>query len=72
MSVRWSEAEKKFLRDNAAYLKDHEIAAALARLSGRCVGVDAVQRQRVLLGIDKARGPGETRVVRRRKDYPAQ
>jgi hypothetical protein len=56
MWTRWTEAERRFVYDNAAYLTDKQLIAALARLTGRVATRDQIQRLRVRLGIEKDRG----------------
>jgi hypothetical protein len=59
----WSDAVKKFVRENASLLKDEQIAATISRLTGKPVSVQAVRALRVRLGIEKRMGRGYCEVV---------
>jgi len=58
MNIKWTEEEKNYIRDNAATLKDKELAEKLTTLSGRSVTLDAVRKVRQKLGISKMPGRG--------------
>lgn len=58
MNKVWKENEKQFIRDNAATMKDSEIAAYLSRTVGREVTIEAVRKQRQKLRITKKSGRG--------------
>jgi hypothetical protein len=58
MNKTWSEAEKKFIKDNASILKDAVIAEKLTEMSGRKIGIQSVRKQRQKLGLLKASGRG--------------
>lgn len=60
----WTEPQKQFVRDNAARLKDWELAAALSRITGRTVTIHALRKCRQGLGIWKKQGRGLCEVVR--------
>jgi hypothetical protein len=59
----WSDAVKKFVRENASLLKDEQIAATLSRLTGRHVSKVAVSKLRASMGIEKRMGRGYCQVV---------
>lgn len=71
MNRVWTETEDNFVRQNAALLKDHEMAAALTRLTGRTVTEAAIRRKRTQLGIKKKPGRGVCRVARPAPQQPA-
>jgi hypothetical protein len=52
----WTDAEKKFIRENSAILRDAELAVALTRLCGRNITVHALRHIRTQLGIKKSPG----------------
>jgi transposase len=54
----WSETEKQFIIQNAGKMKDGEVAAALTRITGRTISLQAVRKQRQKLGIVKRPGRG--------------
>lgn len=58
MNVKWTAAEKQFVRDNANRLKDREIAEVLTKQSGRQVSIHAVRKVRQNLGVKKKCGRG--------------
>jgi hypothetical protein len=60
----WTDTEDEFVRQNADFLKDREIAAALTRLAGRHVTEAAVRTKRTQLGIKKKPGRGVCQVRR--------
>lgn len=61
----WTNAHKQFIADNAAHLKDWELAAALSRITGRVVTLYAVRQVRQRLGIRKRQGRGLCEVTSR-------
>ena len=63
MNIKWSDAEKNFIRENAHKLKDSEIAADLTASSGRVVTLQSVRKMRQKLGIKKKSGRGVCGVV---------
>ena len=58
MNIKWTLEEKEFIRDNAGFMKDKELAQALADKSGRPVTIDALRKVRQKLGIKKRHGRG--------------
>ena len=58
MNKVWSDTERNYIRDNAATMKDKEIAAKLTEMTGRNVTIQAVRKQRQKMGITKAHGRG--------------
>lgn len=58
MNVKWTEADKSFVRENAHVLKDQEIANCLSERTGRKVSLEAVRKMRQKLGIKKKCGRG--------------
>ena len=58
MNIKWTEEEKEFIRENAAFMKDRELAQKLTDKSGRRVTVDALRKVRQKLGIKKKHGRG--------------
>ena len=63
MNIKWTEDEKEYIRNNAATMKDVEIADELTIMSGRCVTLDAVRKVRQKLGIMKKPGRGVCALV---------
>jgi len=63
MNIKWSDAEKGFVRDNACRLKDIEIAKELTARSGRQITLHSVRKMRQKLGIKKLSGRGRCGVV---------
>ena len=58
MNNKWSTIEKQFIRDNAATMKDIEIAQKLTECSHRLVTLEAVRKQRQKMGLTKVCGRG--------------
>lgn len=58
MNIKWTEREKEYIRDNAATVKDKDLAANLTEMSGRKITLDAVRKIRQKLGIIKKSGRG--------------
>ena len=63
MNIKWTEDEKDYIRENAATMKDIDIAGNLTIKSGRNITLDAVRKVRQQLGIIKQRGRGVCGVV---------
>jgi len=62
MNQVWNEAERQFIRDNAAILTDKDGATQLSRITGRPVTVHAWRKQRQKMGISKMPGRGICRI----------
>ena len=58
MNIKWSEKERQFVIDNAATMKDKDLADKISQMAGRTVTLDAVRKVRQKLGIKKKRGRG--------------
>jgi hypothetical protein len=58
MNVKWTEEEKDYIRENAQFMKDKELARNLSDKSGRTISVDALRKVRQKLGIKKKHGRG--------------
>ena len=58
MNIKWTEKERQFIIDNAATMKDKDLAEKISQLAGRVVTLDAVRKVRQKLGIKKKRGRG--------------
>ena len=58
MNVKWTEEEKEYIRENAQFMKDRELAKKLSDKSGRPISVDALRKVRQKLGIKKKHGRG--------------
>jgi len=67
MNVKWTEADKAFVKENAHSLKDQEIANALSERTGRKVSLEAVRKMRQKLGIKKKCGRGICGLIDREK-----
>lgn len=59
----WTEAEKRFIRENASRLKDHELAARLSQILGRPISMASVRQERQRMGIKKKHGRGVCEVA---------
>lgn len=59
MNKIWTDAEKEYIRNNAATKKDRELAEELSKMSGRNVTIAAVRKQRQALKIFKSSGRGK-------------
>ena len=53
MNIKWTEDEKDYIRENAATMKDIDIAGNLTIKSGRNITLDAVRKVRQKRGIIK-------------------
>ena len=58
MNIKWTDDERQFIRDNAAFMKDKELAEKISEMSNREVTLDAVRKVRQKLGIKKKQGRG--------------
>ena len=58
MNVKWTTDEKEFIKNNAGFMKDRELARRLESKSGRTVTVDALRKVRQKMGIKKKHGRG--------------
>ena len=58
MNIKWTVEEKEFIRENAAFMKDRDMARSLEERSGRSVSVDALRKVRQKLGVKKKHGRG--------------
>jgi len=58
MNIKWTIEEKEFIRENAGFMKDKELAQRLCDKSGRDITVDALRKVRQKLGIKKKHGRG--------------
>jgi hypothetical protein len=58
MNIKWTLEEKEFIRNNAGFMKDKELAKKLTDKSGRRITVDALRKVRQKLGIKKKHGRG--------------
>lgn len=58
MNRVWSDAERAFIKANAATMKDKELADKLASMTGRKVSLQALRKQRQKLSIAKKPGRG--------------
>lgn len=54
----WGAVEEQFITENAANMKDEELAKALSALVGRNVSIQSIRKQRQKLGIYKLSGRG--------------
>ena len=58
MNIKWTEKERQFIIDNAATMKDKDLAEKISQMADRTVTLDAVRKVRQKLGIKKKRGRG--------------
>tara|TARA_R110000744_G_scaffold138442_1_gene249264 strand:+ start:2289 stop:2495 length:207 start_codon:yes stop_codon:yes gene_type:complete len=58
MNIKWTEKERQFIIDNAATMKDKDLAEKISQIADRTVTLDAVRKVRQKLGIKKKRGRG--------------
>ena len=58
MNIKWTEKERQFIIDNAATMKDKDLAEKISKMADRIVTLDAVRKVRQKLGIKKKRGRG--------------
>lgn len=63
MNSKWGLSEDQYIRNNAATLKDEQIAESLTKLLGRSVSTQAVRKRRQKLGIRKQKGRGKCAVI---------
>ena len=63
MNVKWTVEEKEFIKKNAAFMKDRDLARSLEERSGRSVSVDALRKVRQKLGVKKKHGRGVCALV---------
>lgn len=64
-NVVWTDAQKKFVLENAGRMKDADIAAKLSAVTGRKVTLYSVRICRQRLGVRKRQGRGLCEVVSR-------
>jgi len=58
MNIKWTMADKQFVRENASTVKDKDLATVLSRRNQRIISIDAVRKLRQRLGIIKKSGRG--------------
>jgi len=58
MNIKWSMEDRQFIRENAAHVKDKDLAEQLSERNGRYVSLGAVRKLRQRLGIIKKSGRG--------------
>ena len=58
MNIKWTTEEKEFIKENAGFMKDKDLAQKLCDKSGRHITVDALRKVRQKLGIKKKHGRG--------------
>jgi hypothetical protein len=63
MNIKWTNEERQFIADNAAIMKDSELAVRISDIAGREVTTDAVRKVRQKMGIKKKHGRGVCEVV---------
>jgi len=63
MNKKWSETEKKYIKQHSSTMRDKDIAIYIASTSGREVSIQAVRKQRRKLGINKQSGRGVCKIV---------
>jgi hypothetical protein len=59
----WTPEVVQFIKDNAATLKDKELAEKVSELLGKPVSMQSVRKQRQKVGVVKAAGRGKCSVV---------
>ena len=59
MNIKWTMADKQFVRENASTVKDKDLATVLSRRNQRDISIDAVRKLRQRLGIIKKSGRGK-------------
>ena len=64
MNIKWTDEDRQFIRDNAAFMKDIDIAKELTEKTGREVTLDAVRKVRQKIGIKKKHGRGICGVIK--------
>lgn len=62
MSQKFSEVERRFVRENVERIKDEQIAETLTRICGRLVTVSQIRGLRHEMGLRKQRGRGICRL----------
>lgn len=60
----WTPEVVQFIKDNAATLKDKELAEKVSELVGKPVSLQSVRKQRQKVGVVKAAGRGKCAVVK--------
>ncbi len=68
MNSKWGISEDQYIRNNAATLKDEQIADNLTKLLSRQVSTQAVRKRRQKLGIHKQKGRGKCALVEQKKN----
>lgn len=58
MNIKWTTADKQYVRECAAETKDKDLAKELSLRNQRSVSLDSVRKLRQRLGIIKKRGRG--------------
>ena len=58
MNKKWMESEKQYIRDNCGTMKDKVIAKNLTKMTKRKVSLDAIRKQRQIMGLIKKCGRG--------------
>ena len=58
MNIKWTTADKQYVREYAAETKDKDLAKELSLRNQRSVSLDSVRKLRQRLGIIKKRGRG--------------
>lgn len=61
--TEWTDAERKFVADNAHRYKDKELAEKLTELTGKYFSTGSVRTARNRFGIKKANGRGKCEVT---------
>jgi transposase len=64
MNIKWTDEDRQFIKDHAAFMKDVDIAKELEEKTGRKVTLDAVRKVRQKLGIKKKHGRGICGVIK--------
>lgn len=68
MNIKWTDSEKKYIRDNAHRLKDVDLAKDISKSSGRHVSLQAVRKMRQKLGVKKQSGRGICKIEPKKGD----
>ena len=58
MNIKWTTADKQFVREHASTIKDKDLAVALSNKHRRLISIDAIRKLRQRLGIIKKSGRG--------------
>lgn len=58
MSLIWTDAENNYIRANANYMKDKDLAKTLSKKTGRHISMSALRKHRQRLKIAKVSGRG--------------